>query len=121
MRKADGFSLVEVLIAAAILAVALLAIASMFPIAHTNVDWSGDQTAAVTLAQQRIEWLRNQTYTSAALADGTTTENLTAPYVGYTRTTVIEVDIPTPGVKQVAVTVASPSGKSVGLVTVVTQ
>jgi prepilin-type N-terminal cleavage/methylation domain-containing protein len=50
MRKADGFSLVEVLIAAAILAVALLAIASMFPIAHTNVDWSGDQTVAVTVA-----------------------------------------------------------------------
>ena len=72
MRKADGFSLVEVLIAAAILAVALLAIASMFPIAHTNVDWSGDQTVAVTLAQQRIETLRNQPY--IALAAGTTTE-----------------------------------------------
>ncbi len=124
MRKAAGFSLVEVLIAAAILAVALLAIASMFPIAHTNVDWSGDQTVAVTLAQQRIEWLRNQTYTSAALADGTTTENLTGTYVGFTRTTVIEDDPPAlgvAGIKQVTVTVAAPSGKSVGLVTVVTQ
>ncbi len=119
MRKADGFSLVEVLIAAAILAVALLAIASMFPTAHTNVDWSGDQTVAVTLAQQRIETLRNQPY--IALAAGTTTETAIPGYTDYTRTTTIQVDIPTPGVKQVAVTVAAPSGKSVGLVTVVTQ
>ncbi len=121
MRKADGFSLVEVLIAAAILAVALLAIASMFPTAHTNVDWSGERTAAATLAEQRLEWLRNQTYTSAALAAGTTTENLTGNYAGYTRTTAIQDDVPMVGVKQVTMTVATPSGKSVGLVTVVTQ
>ncbi len=119
MRKADGFSLIEVLIAAAILAVALLAIASMFPTAHTNVDWSGDQTVAVTLAQQRIETLRNQPY--IALAAGTTTETAIPGYTGYTRTTTIQVDTPTSGVRQVAVTVAAPSGKSVNLVTVVTQ
>ena len=119
MRKADGFSLVEVLIAAAILAVALLAIASMFPIAHTNVDWSGDQTAAVTLAQQRIETLRNQPY--IALAAGTTTETAIPCYTGYTRTTTIQVDIPTPGVRQVAVTVAAPSGRNVQVLSLIAR
>ncbi len=121
MRKAAGFSLVEVLIAAAILAVALLAIASMFPTAYRTVDWSGDQTVAVTLAQQRLEWLRNQTYTSAPLAAGTTTENLTGTYVGYTRTTTIQVDTPTSGVRQVAVTVAAPSGRNVQVLSLIAR
>ncbi|MFQ5847191.1 MAG: prepilin-type N-terminal cleavage/methylation domain-containing protein [Candidatus Methylomirabilales bacterium] len=111
MTRAEGFSLVEVLIAASILAVALLALASMFPTGYLNVDQGGEQTTAVTLAQERIEWLRNQSYIS--LAAGTSTETAIPGYGGYTRTTTIQDDIPTAGVKQVTVTVATPSGRSV--------
>ncbi len=111
MRKAEGFSLVEVLIAAAILAVVLLALASMFPTAYRNVDQGGEQTTAATLAQQRMEWLRNQSYVS--LATGTTSETPIPGYAGYTRTTTIVDDIPTTGVKQVTVTVATPTGRSI--------
>jgi type II secretion system protein I len=121
MSTAKGFSLVEVLIATAIVAIAFLAIASMFPTAYRNVDWSGEKTTAAALAEQRLEWLMNQSYASAPLAAGTTNENLAGAYVGYTRTTTIQDDTPMLGVKDVRVTVASPAGRSVQLVTVITQ
>ncbi len=119
MRKAAGFSLVEVLIAASILAVAILGIAGMFPTAYTNVDRSGEQTVGVTLAEQRMEWLRNQSYIS--LAAGTTTEAAITGYVGYTRTTAIQDNTPTTGVKQMTVTVATPSGRNVQVMSLITR
>ena len=120
MTKADGFSLVEVLISASILAVVLLAIASMFPTGYRDVDWSGERTAAVALAQQRMETLRNQPY--AALAAGTTIENLAGDYVGYTRTTTIQDDTPMAGIKELTVTVAAPpSGRNVLVMSLIAQ
>jgi len=116
-NRENGFSAIEVLIAMSILAVALLAIAGMFPSAYTNVDRSGEETTAVTLAQQRIEWLRNQAYT--ALVNGTTTENNITGYAGYTRTTVVQVDTPVTQVKRVTVTATTPSGRSVQLISLI--
>ncbi|MFQ5881715.1 MAG: prepilin-type N-terminal cleavage/methylation domain-containing protein [Candidatus Methylomirabilales bacterium] len=113
MNNARGFSVIEVLIGATILTVALLAIASMFPTAYSNVGRSGEQTVAVTLAQQRIEELKNQAYT--ALAAGQTTEALTGEYAGYTRKTTIEDNVPTQGVKRVTVEVTTPFGRPVEL------
>lgn len=121
MSVEKGFSLVEVLIATAIVAIAFLAIASMFPIAYQNVDWGGEQTTAAALAEQRLEWLMNQSYVSAPLAEGTINENLAGAYAGYTRTTTIQDDTPMPGVKDVRVTVTSPSRRSVQLVTVIAR
>lgn len=120
--RADGFSAVEVLVAASITAYALLAIAGMFPVAYTNADRSGEETTAVALAQQRIEFLKNQAYTSAALAAGTTSENSIGGYPGYTRTTVIQDDTPLIGVKRVTVTVNMPTvGKSVQLTALIAK
>ena len=121
MRNARGFTIVEVLVTAAVVAVALLAIAGMMPTAYRTVDWSGEETVAVTLAKQRLEWLRNQPYTSAPLAAGTTTENLTGNNAGYTRQTVVIDDDPILGVKRVMVTVTTPVGRSVQLVTLIAE
>jgi len=119
-----GFTFVELLVAAAIVAIALVGIAGMTPTAYRTVDWSGEDTMAVTLAKQQIEWLKNQPYTSAPLAAGTTTENLVGNYAGYTRTTVVVDDPPAlgvAGIKQVTVTVATPTGRSVQLVSLIAQ
>lgn len=119
-----GFTFVELLVAAAIVAIALVGIAGMTPTAYRTVDWSGEDTMAVTLAKQQIEWLKNQPYTSAPLAAGTTTENLVGNYAGYTRTTVVVDDPPAlgvAGIKQVTVTVATPAGRSVQLVSLIAQ
>jgi len=121
-KGAKGFSAVEFLIAASLIAVALLAIASLFPTAYGNIDVSGEQTMLVTLANQRIEWLRTQAYTSSALAAGTTTESLTGTAAGHTRTTVIQDNTPVVGVKQVTVTVTTPTGlRSVQLTTLIAK
>lgn len=121
MRKTRGFSLAEVLIATSITAVAFLAIVSMFPTSYTNVRQAGEKTTALALAQQRIEWLRNQPFTAAALAAGTTTETLTGNYAGYTRTTTTQDNTPVSNVKQVTVTVTGSSGRTVSLVSLIGQ
>lgn len=64
-----GFSIIEVLITAIIVAVALLAIATMFPTAATNVDYNAALTRATALAQQRIEQLKNDSFATLAGMD----------------------------------------------------
>jgi prepilin-type N-terminal cleavage/methylation domain-containing protein len=69
-RRENGFSLIEVLLAAAILSVALLALASMFPTSYQNINYGGGMTTAADLGQQKIEALRNLPFD---LAGGCTT------------------------------------------------
>ena len=121
MRNTRGFTVIEVLVAAVIIAVALVGLAGLFPTAYRTVDWSGEETVAVTLSKQRLEWLKNQPYTSAPLAAGTTTENLAGNNAGYTRQTVVAVDNPLVGVKLVTVTVTTPVGRTVQLVSMIAE
>ena len=58
LRGKGGFSLIEVMISASILAVGLLGIAAIFPVAYLNVDSGGKQTEASALSQSFIEELR---------------------------------------------------------------
>ena len=58
-RTAPGFSIVEVLITTAILSVALLGLASLFPTGYNNIAYGGGMTTAATLGEQKIESLRN--------------------------------------------------------------
>ncbi|PYO48825.1 MAG: hypothetical protein DMD84_19875 [Candidatus Rokuibacteriota bacterium] len=72
-----GFTLAEVLVATALLTIGLVAIATGFQYAASGVATGGGETAAVFLAEQRIEQLRAQAMTdfsAAALDAGTTTE-----------------------------------------------
>lgn len=62
-RNRRGFTLIEVLIAAAILAVGLLALVSAFPIGYVDVAVSGGQSKATAYAQQKLEELKNQSFT----------------------------------------------------------
>lgn len=64
MRDARGHSLAEVLVAACVLSVGLAAVATALQYAAGAVDEGRAETAAVLLAEDRLELLR-----SAALAD----------------------------------------------------
>lgn len=57
--RAGGFSLIEVIVAAAILSVALVALASLFPTGYQNIAYGGGMTMATDLGQQKIEALRH--------------------------------------------------------------
>src|SRR2546430_14684531 len=72
-----GFTLAEVMIAVAVLAIGLLAIGVGFQQATSGVATGRGDTTAVFLAEQRIEQLKAQAlinFSAAALAAGTTTD-----------------------------------------------
>ena len=121
MKSEDGFSLVEVLLACTLLMVTLLSAALMSLTAYRALDRSGEATTVLALSQQRIEWLRNQSYTSGALAEGTTTETLIGTYAGYVRTTTIVDNVPRTGVKQVTVTITTVSGATTRVVALIAR
>lgn len=117
VRDERGFTVVEVLIAAAIVVVGLLALATMFPTGYSTVTQSGIQSTGLALAQQRIEFLRNQATTQTGyniISNGTTTENsITVGNQVYTRTTVVTENptvngVTVNGAKRVDVTVTPP-------------
>ena len=58
--KDQGLTLVEVLIATAILSVAMMGVIGMFPVAHQHLRVGGDLTKATALAQRMIELLRDE-------------------------------------------------------------
>ena len=121
MKSEEGFSLVEVLLACTLLMITLLSAALMALTAYGTLDRSGEATTVLALSQQRIEWLRNQGYTSGALAAGTTTETLVGTYAGYVRTTTIQDNVPRTGVKQVTVSIRSLSGATTRVVALIAR
>lgn len=93
IKREDGFSILELLLAIALLGIGLLALGTVSGnVMNKNSD-SKKKTVAVSLAQEKLEDVRNQAL-AAALTNGTTTENnvndLGVAGSGiYTRVTVI--------------------------------
>lgn len=96
-----GFTLIEVLVAIAIISVGILALgANTTSISRSN-RLSANTTIAVNLAQEKIEEVKAQT----AFANGTFTDTPPGPAGNvFTRALVIS-DSPEAGLKQVDVTV----------------
>lgn len=110
MKNERGFTLVEVLVAAAFMILAMLAAIAMTLTAYGNLDRAREESVATALGQQRVEWLRNQDYAATALSAGTTTETLTGTYAGFQRETTIQDDTPQTGLKQIQVSTTGPGG-----------
>jgi len=80
MRRVNdhqGLTLIEVLIAAAILAVGLLALVSAFPIGYVDVTASGGQSRATSYAQAMMEQLKNQPFPAAFPVNGADVPDIT--------------------------------------------
>lgn len=99
-KSVGGFSLVEVLIAAAILGVVLLAIAGLFSTGYSNVGAAGRRTKAVELAKQKLEELRDGTFPPSTVGSPETVEGI------YTRSWTVAVAGAPSQVATVRVTVA---------------
>lgn len=62
-QKSKGFSLIEATIGIALVGIALLGLAQLFTLSMMNNTRSDTMTNATFLAQQQIDFLRNQTAT----------------------------------------------------------
>ena len=73
MRRAAGFTLIEVLVAATILVVALLGIAAVLPTADMSLHQAGQISKAVALTQEMIEMVKNDPFSQLDLYNGVDT------------------------------------------------
>lgn len=83
MQRAEdhqGLTLIEVLIAAAIVAVGLLAPVSAFPMGYVDLNISGGQSKVTAYALQMLAQLKNQPFSPGPFNQTDT------PEPGYTRT-----------------------------------
>lgn len=67
LRQEDGFMLVELLVAAVVLAVAILAMMAVYDASFISLHKAAQKTAAATLAQNQLELVRALPYDSIGL------------------------------------------------------
>lgn len=104
-RQERGFSLVELLIAMVVMAIGLMGAAQMIPLAMAGVTQAGIRTKSVQLAQDRLDNLRSNDFTAAALTAGTYTETVDPITVSWT----ITDDDPLPGTKRIELQASWPT------------
>ncbi len=97
----NGFTLIETMLAIAIMAIGLLALASLQVTAIGGNAQSKKRTLALSLAEDKIETYRHTAYASIPAGQEVETGLETL----YTRNTDVENDTPVTGVKTVTVTV----------------
>lgn len=84
-RNEHGFTLAEVLVATLIIVTGLVAVATGFQFATAGVATGRGETAAIFLAEQRIEQVKASAISSfTGLAAGTTTEFCLTSNIGST-------------------------------------
>jgi type IV pilus assembly protein PilV len=95
LHDANGFTLIEILIATVIMTVASLGVANLtVGIIHGNSN-SQRLTTATTLAQDRLEQIKRIGYQNAGTVVGTENYGDIVNYSGYKRVTSVEDKPPT--------------------------
>jgi len=113
IKEQKGFTLAEILIAIAILAVAIIAIVQLFTVSGRQNAVAADLTILTTLAQGKMEELKNMKYKSL-IANGDA-GSVTTPETGYfddpdtfyQRLWEIDVDAPVSNMTTITVKVIS--------------
>jgi len=85
----DGFTLLETSVALIVMMVVTLATGSLFVYAVNYNSGSGDRSAALAIAQQRLERLRRTPYTDTLLTTASSTETVTNAGRSYTVVTTV--------------------------------
>jgi Tfp pilus assembly protein PilV len=106
-----GVTLIEGLIAAAIITIAFLALAGLFPSAYSDITYGGQQTQAASFALQQIEALK---HTNFDALDANCLNTCTTVAPGWCRVCVLTPNVGAGAqagdVKKVQVTVTWPGG-----------
>ncbi len=116
-KNRKGMTLVEVLVANVLIAVGIMSLATLFPLARGRVTRSGNDAKAYALVQDGLERVRNWDY------DSVYTRSL--PVSGsdstqYTRTLEVSANTPTAGISAAAVQVTFNDAKGPRTVKVAT-
>lgn len=111
-----GVTMIELLLAMLLLAVALVGLAASFPLAMIGVATGGYQTTATLLAQQCIDIAKSIAYDSFGYSQIPAQLPVACPngavsgYAGFTRTVTIQAGIPTAQTTTVTVVVSFSGG-----------
>lgn len=79
LRGKAGLTILEVLMSAVIIMVAVLGIVGLFPTALQNVYYGGHMSQGSSLAQEMIELIRTQPFLTVISYDGLDTRNAPGP------------------------------------------
>jgi type IV pilus assembly protein PilV len=120
-----GFTLIETLMAIAIIAIGLLALAALQTTAISGTGRANKHSMAVLLAEDQIETYKNYPYDSIP-SSPSTESGTTLPQDSwgiFTRTTTVQDGTPVPGSKTITVTVSWPDKvpRSVVFQTIIAQ
>ena len=118
LKKQDGFTLIEVLIAVTIFAVGLLAIAAMQTSAIRMNSTGNRLTELSTCGIDKLERLMGLPYSDPQLGAGTQTDPVTPD--GYTVSWTVVPNIPTTNTSTITLTVTG-RGKSLQLTSIRAQ
>lgn len=118
LKKQDGFTLIEVLIAVTIFAVGLLAIAAMQTSAIRMNSTGNRLTELSTCGIDKLERLMSLPYSDPQLGAGTQTDPVTPD--GYTVSWTVVPNIPTTNTSTITLTVAG-KGKTLRITSVRAQ
>lgn len=88
-ERARGFTLMETVVAMLIMMIVGLAAVSLFAFSMRNNSLAGTRLAALALAQQRMERLRNVPFDDLSLDAGTINETLSVTSGSYTVQTTV--------------------------------
>jgi len=112
LKNCSGFTLVEVLISIGIITVALVSLLGVIPVSNVAISKSSQVSTATTLAETRVEAIKNAIYTANPAVDNINSSNFpnesynsVSGYPKYRRTVNIQNDTPSTGMKTIVVTV----------------
>jgi type IV pilus assembly protein PilV len=105
VKRSEGFTLLEVMIALVILSVGLLGLAALQLVAVKSNAFSSEMTYATMIAQQQIEGLKSLPFTDGDLTPGSHAGMGRSKGVQYTVTWNVTDNAPATNMKTIALTV----------------
>jgi type IV pilus assembly protein PilV len=121
VKSKEGFTLIEIMIALVVLSIGLIALAGLQMSAIRGNTLSKRMTTAVSIANARIEQIKNMPYANIQSESST---QVTESNMTFTRQVTVSNDIPVADTKTVNVTVTWKNGAkshTVPISTVITQ
>ena len=121
VKSEEGFTLIEIMIALVVLSIGLIALAGLQMSAMRGNTLSKRMTTAVSIANARIEQIKNMPYANIQSESST---QITESNMTFTRQVTVSNDIPVANTKTVNVTVTWKNGAkshTVPISTVITQ